>query len=168
MGTKTIFDEIREGCSQVAHHAQHVHIATERISDYIAPLLAKVLAVPTLDTTSHFVGEVEDTIAFFTTLAAVNFGSGYFPHLRKRTGLSGYYTIATALTERFRSQGPFTAEQLADISYLSRRLRSVVPTRPIRSSHRRTDGPVLPSVESPRRRLDSALRWLLLELHRGN
>ena len=116
MESKTIFDEIREQCSQVAHRAQHVHIATERIFDYIAPLLAKVLAVPTLDTTSHFVGEIEDTIAFFTTLAAVNFGSGYFPHLHKRPGMSGYYTIATALTERFRSQGSFTATQLADVS----------------------------------------------------
>jgi hypothetical protein len=69
-----------------------------------------------MDTTSHFVGEVEPTLAFFTTLAAVNFGSGYFPHLHKRPGMSGYYTIATSLTERFRSGGPFTAKQLADIS----------------------------------------------------
>lgn len=116
MESKTIFDGIREQCSQVANHARHVHIATERIPETIAPLLPKSLAVPTLDTTSHFVGEVEATIAFFTTLAAVNFGSGYFPHLHKRSGMSGYYTIATALTERFRSQGPFTATQLADIS----------------------------------------------------
>jgi len=62
------------------------------------------------------VGAEEATIAFFMTLAAVNFGSGYFPHLRKRPSMSGYYTIATALTERFRSQGPFTAGELADIS----------------------------------------------------
>jgi len=62
------------------------------------------------------VGEEETTIAFFTTLAAVNFGSGYFPHLRKRPGMSGYYTVATALTERFRSQGPFPAGKLANVS----------------------------------------------------
>ena len=116
MKSKTIFDEIREQCRAVAERASHVHIATERIPETIGPLLTKSLAVPTLDTTSHFVGEVEATIAFFTTLAAVNFGSGYFPHLHKRPGMSGYYTIATALTERFRSQGPFAAKQLADIS----------------------------------------------------
>ncbi len=116
MEQKTVFDEIRGRCHQVADRARHVHIATERIPDYVAPLLIKALARPTLDTTSHFVGEVEATIAFFTTLAAVNFGSGYFPHLHKRPGMSGYFTIATALTERFRSQGPFTAGELAGIS----------------------------------------------------
>ena len=116
MEQRTIFDEVREKCRQVADRACHVHIATERIHSYIAPLLTESLGVPMMDTTSHFVGDVEPTLAFFMTLAAVNFGSGYFPHLHKRPGMSGYYTIATSLTERFRSQGPFTAKQLADIS----------------------------------------------------
>lgn len=116
MEQKTVFDEIRAQCCRVADRARHVRIATERIPDSIAPLLTRSLVVPTLDTTSHFVGEVEATLAFFTTLAAVNFGSGYFPHLRKQEGMSGYYTIATALAERFRSQGPFTATELADMS----------------------------------------------------
>jgi len=71
-----------------------------------------------MDTESHFVREEETTIAFFTTLAAVNFGSGYFPHLQKRQGMSGYYTVATALTKRFLLQGPFTASELASISEL--------------------------------------------------
>ncbi|MCK5584996.1 hypothetical protein KAJ02_02885 [Candidatus Bipolaricaulota bacterium] len=113
---RTIFDEIREGCRQVADRARHVRIVRERIPDYVSPLLTRALLVPSLDTVSHFVGEDEATVAFFITLAAVNFGSGYFPHLRKRPGMSGYYTIATALTERFRSQGPFTAGELASMS----------------------------------------------------
>ena len=33
---------------------------------------------------------------------AINFGSGWFPTLRKRAGLSGYNTIAAALSDRFR------------------------------------------------------------------
>ena len=116
MEQRTVFDEIRARCRQVADRACHVRIARERIPDYISPLLAQSLPVPNLDTVSHFVGEEETTIAFFITLAAVNFGSGYFPHLAKRPGMSGYYTIATALTERFRSQGPFTADELAAMS----------------------------------------------------
>lgn len=116
MKQRTVFDEIRERCRQVADRARYVHIARERIPDYVSPLLTQSLLVPSLDTVSHFVGEEETTIAFFIVLAAVNFGSGYFPHLRKRPGMSGYYTIATALSERFRSQGPFTANQLADMS----------------------------------------------------
>lgn len=116
MGQQTVFDEIRERCRAVANQARHVRIATERIPETIAPLLAQSLAVPAMDATSHFLGEVEPTIAFFVTLAAVNFGSGYFPHLNKRAGMSGYYTIATSLTERFLSHGPFAAEQLSQIT----------------------------------------------------
>jgi len=112
----TVFDEIRVRCHQVADRARHVRIVGERIPEYASPLLAKSLRVPSLDTVSHFVDEDETTIAFFITLAAVNFGSGYFPHLLKRAGMSGYYTIAAALTERFRSQGPFTALELAGVS----------------------------------------------------
>ena len=116
METKTVFDEIRAQCRQVADRARHVRIARERIPDYVSSLLTQSLLVPGLDTVSHFVGDKETTIAFFVTLAAVNFGSGYFPCLRKRPGMSGYYTIATALTEKFRSLGPFTAGELADLS----------------------------------------------------
>src|SRR5438094_5517313 len=46
-------------------------------------------------------------------MSAVNFGSGWFPLLRKPEGLSGYFTIASALSARFRERGPFSAEQLA-------------------------------------------------------
>lgn len=116
MKQQTVFNEIRTRCRAVANQARHVHIAAERIPEYIAPLLVQTLDVPTIEATSHFVGENEPTIAFFTTLAAVNFGSGYFPHLNKRPGMSGYYTIATALTEHFRSRGAFTAVELSQIT----------------------------------------------------
>ena len=38
-----------------------------------------------------------DIAAYWLTLDAINFGSGWFPTLRKRDGLSGYNTIASAL-----------------------------------------------------------------------
>jgi hypothetical protein len=50
------------------------------------------------------------------TLDAINFGSGWFPHLRKRPGMSGYFTVAASLTDRFRRDGPFTAWALARIT----------------------------------------------------
>ncbi|MEZ5167114.1 MAG: hypothetical protein R2695_11730 [Acidimicrobiales bacterium] len=31
------------------------------------------------------------------SLDAINFGSGYFPYLRKRPGMSGYHTVASSL-----------------------------------------------------------------------
>ena len=116
MEQRTIFAEVRLRCRQVAEQARHVHIMKERIPEYVSSWPSEALHVPELDTVTHFVCEDDVTIAFFTTLAAVNFGSGYFPHLTKRPGMSGYYTIATALTERFRSQGPFTASELSDVS----------------------------------------------------
>ena len=39
------------------------------------------------------------------TLDAINFGSGWFPTLRKRAGRSGYFTIACALTEHVPARG---------------------------------------------------------------
>jgi hypothetical protein len=45
-------------------------------------------------------------------LDAINFGSGWFPTLRKRPGSSGYYTVAWALADRFREHGPWTNAEL--------------------------------------------------------
>jgi hypothetical protein len=47
------------------------------------------------------------------TLDAVNFGSGWFPVLRKPAGLSGYFTIAGALREHFQRQGAWSIAELA-------------------------------------------------------
>ncbi len=48
----------------------------------------------------------EERAAFWLTLDAINFGSGWFPTLRKRDGRSGYHTIAAGLRERFAAHGP--------------------------------------------------------------
>jgi Potential Queuosine, Q, salvage protein family len=60
-------------------------------------------------------GGREDLAAFWLTLDAINFGSGWFPTLRKRAGRSGYNTIAAGLRERFETAGPWRAQQLAEI-----------------------------------------------------
>jgi hypothetical protein len=52
------------------------------------------------------------TLAYVVTLGAVNFGSGWFPRLRKRPGLSGYFTLAAGLRERFEAHGPWSAREL--------------------------------------------------------
>jgi hypothetical protein len=57
----------------------------------------------------------EDLAAYWLTLNAINFGSGWFPTLRKREGRSGYYTIAAGIRERFSEHGPWTADELARI-----------------------------------------------------
>jgi len=109
----SVFNDVRNACRAVADNARHVRIASEAVPHLVARLCATEPELPALDTTSHHVGTPPETAAFFLTLAAVNFGSGYFPHLRKRPGRSGYYTIATALKERFERSGPIPAGDLA-------------------------------------------------------
>jgi len=53
-----------------------------------------------------------DTVAYIVTLDTINFGSGWFPVLRKRPDCSGYLTIATCLKEHFRLHGPWSADAL--------------------------------------------------------
>jgi len=106
---------VRAACAQVATEAAHVRIDTARIPDYAAALLRETLPTPEYDLRHHFLGEPEETAAFVLTLDAINFGSGYFPHLRKRPKLSGYFTIAGALTDHFRAHSPLSAPALAAI-----------------------------------------------------
>jgi len=115
VGQRDIFDRIREGCAEVAARAKHVRLREEEIPGCARRLTSVDVRIPALDTEHHFVGSPEETLAYFITLDAVNFGSGFFPHLSKRPGLSGYFTIASALAERFRNAGPMTAEDLAAI-----------------------------------------------------
>ncbi len=60
-------------------------------------------------------GTREELTAFWLTLDAINFGSGWFPTLRKRDGRSGYYTVATAVRDRFSAKGPWSAAELSEI-----------------------------------------------------
>jgi len=107
-------DRIRSACAEVTGRARHVRLD----EDALAPLAEAFEAKPrseSPDPVHQAVGPPQDTLAFVLTLDAVNFGSGWFPHLTKRPGLSGYFTIASCLTERFERHGPFSAEALAEL-----------------------------------------------------
>jgi hypothetical protein len=111
-----IFDGIRRSCRKVAERATQVRIDYSRIPSYAASLPVEKVAKPQLDPKCHFLGRKEDTVNFLLTLNTINFGSGYFPHLRKRAGMSGYFTMASALNDAYATQGPLSARQLAKIS----------------------------------------------------
>jgi hypothetical protein len=53
--------------------------------------------------------------AYVLTLDSVNFGSGWFPTLRKRPGRSGYFTVAWGLADRFRANGPWSPTELREL-----------------------------------------------------
>lgn len=57
----------------------------------------------------------ESRAAFAVCLDAVNFGSGWWPTIRKRPGHSGFFTVAAGLDERFRDPGPWSAGELTQL-----------------------------------------------------
>jgi hypothetical protein len=90
-----------------------VQIDVDRIPGYAASLPLDLVEHPEHEPESHYLGHGDDTVAFFLTLDAINFGSGYFPHLRKRPGMSGYFTVASSLNDHYRAHGPLSADELA-------------------------------------------------------
>jgi len=107
-----LFDDVRNGAASVAARARSVRIAEDKIAAYAEKLPLDQVQSPEIDGDHHYLGRGDDTAAFFLTLNSINFGSGYFPHLAKRPGMSGYFTVASSLNDRFRSSGPWTSDEL--------------------------------------------------------
>src|SRR3954452_3780892 len=112
-----LVDDIRSACAWVAGRARAVRIDEDAIGPY-----GRSLGLPPegaeLEPELHLLeGPLEARAAFFLTLDAINFGSGWFPTLRKRPGRSGYGTVAESLRDRFVADGPWTARQLAAIEH---------------------------------------------------
>lgn len=110
-----VLTQVRSACRAVAERAAHVHIHFDRIPAYAASLPVAQALTPQPDLEHHYFGHGDDTVAFVVTLDTINFGSGYFPHLRKRPSMSGYTTVASSLTDYFATSGPLTARALAQI-----------------------------------------------------
>jgi hypothetical protein len=111
-----ITDEIRRGCARVAFDARFVGIDEDAIEQYALSLPLEKVVAPAVDWSTHYRGDEAGTAAYFVTLDTINFGSGYFPHLRKRAGMSGYFTVASSLKDEFERRGPMRAARLAEIS----------------------------------------------------
>jgi hypothetical protein len=101
-----LLDDVRARCAEVAGRAERVRIVEAAIEPYARTLEPEAPPTPDLDGAS-----LEERAAFSLTLNAINFGSGWFPTLRKPAGLSGFRTIEAAL----RARGPWTASELASI-----------------------------------------------------
>jgi hypothetical protein len=100
-------DDVRRHCATVAAGAEWVEIDLDALGR-IEP------GPPTgLDSERHYLDGPPDAVAaYMLALDAINFGSGWFPTLRKRPGSSGYYTVAWALADRFREHGPWSNAEL--------------------------------------------------------
>jgi Potential Queuosine, Q, salvage protein family len=111
-----LLDDVRAQAYAIADSARFVAIDMSAIEEYAASLIAEHPAAPELDAETHFLGEHDATLSYVITLDAINFGSGYFPHLRKRAGMSGYFTVASSLKDYFEVHGPPTADDLKRIT----------------------------------------------------
>ncbi len=109
----SVFGEIRRAAAEVAGRARHVQIDDAMLvalADRVRP------ETPQHVDPAHLQQDTPAaTLAFVITLDAVNFGSGWFPVLRKPAGLSGYFTIAGALREHFQRQGAWSIAELASL-----------------------------------------------------
>jgi hypothetical protein len=112
----SLFERIRRACNEVANRATFIRINYDRIPIYAFSLPLQKAIAPDLDSSSYYLGREKDTLAFLLTLNAINFGSGFFPHLSKRPGMSGFYTIAASLNDFYKKHGPLSAEELAGIT----------------------------------------------------
>ncbi|HEX6423896.1 MAG TPA: queuosine salvage family protein [Acidimicrobiales bacterium] len=106
-----VFDRIRAACSTVAERARVVGLdlgaldkLAETLDDGEPPLLPE----------EQPVGDDEAMAAEVVVWNAVNFGSGWFPVLAKRPGLSGARSLAEALADHVADRGVPTAEWLAE------------------------------------------------------
>jgi hypothetical protein len=108
----SLSDDVRAAAAETAAGARSVRIDLDAL-DALDPG-----APPELDAERHYLeGEPADVATYVLALDAINFGSGWFPTLRKRRGadgrpVSGYFTVAWGLADRFRHAGPWTPAQL--------------------------------------------------------
>ncbi len=108
-----ILDRIRSSCAAVAADSSHVTIDDDGL-DRFADRLDTTQPDP--DPGQIEIGDDESTVAFVLSLDSINFGSGYFPYIEKRPGMSGYHTVATCLRDHVESTGALTTERLSKLT----------------------------------------------------
>jgi hypothetical protein len=107
-----LFDQIRTRCKEVTRLAASVRIDESNLMTFAEGFAAEQPPAESLDPARDLDADEGENLAFVITLDAINFGSGWFPWLQKRPGMSGYRTIAAACRERFEALGAWSGEAL--------------------------------------------------------
>ncbi len=108
-------DELRRVCAAISERATSVALRADAIAAYAQTLDLRDSPSTEAENEQPRLADREQLAAFWLILDAVNFGSGWFPTLRKRDGLSGYGTIAAALRDDADTHGPWSAAQLTGL-----------------------------------------------------
>jgi hypothetical protein len=108
-------DEVRFTCARIATHARSVRIDIDAIAR------VEPATPPPLDPERHYLeGDAADVADYMLALDTINFGSGWFPTLRKRTSngapVSGYSTVSWGLADHVRGHGPPTIAWLTGVT----------------------------------------------------
>lgn len=108
-------DAIRASCAQIAASAQAVRIDPDGLERFAT--VERIDPVPLDPERHHLDGPPEEVARYLLTLDTINFGSGWFPTLRKRVDragrpVSGYFTVAWGLADRFRAAGAWSNDEL--------------------------------------------------------
>lgn len=111
----SLTDEVRAHCREVAAEARHVRIDLDALGEL------EPGPPPDLNPEFHYLeGAPADVADYMLALNAINFGSGWFPTLRKRAWegrpLGGYYTVSWALADHVRAHGPPSAAWLRTVT----------------------------------------------------
>jgi hypothetical protein len=109
-----LFAAVRGACARVAGQARFVRIDARALERFVESN-RELAPHPAADPAHQHFSDAATTLAYVVTLDAINFGSGWFPELRKRPGMSGYFTIATCLREQFERAGAWSAGQLTQL-----------------------------------------------------
>jgi Queuosine salvage protein len=113
MPSVSLPDEVRAACAWVMEQARDVRVEEGEVAGYAAGLMREAAERPAEQ--SPFARDPEAVAAFAICMNAINFGSGWWPTIRKRPGLSGYGTMAAGVQDRFDVEGPWTPEELGAI-----------------------------------------------------
>ncbi len=106
--------DVRRHAADVAARARHVTIDPAALEAFDVRDADEPIEP---DPVRHFLdGDRADVADYALTLNAINFGSGWFPTLRKRPRSSGYWTVAWGMADRFRAHGPWTAAELRRVT----------------------------------------------------
>jgi hypothetical protein len=108
-------DELRAACAEVARRARSVRVLDAAVAAYAQTLPAAADDVGVLPGQLSRADRA-DRAAYWLTLDAINFGSGWFPTLRKDSGRSGYGTVSRAWSAMWQTRGPLDAETLTRLA----------------------------------------------------